>query len=67
MCVYMYEHVNSMVNLGVVLGNNNDYAEAIPIYRRALKVKPNIMAARHNLGVLQGVVLPCVGPGCSVL
>jgi len=56
-----------MVNLGVVLGNNNDYAEAIPIYRRALKVKPNIMAARHNLGVLQGVVLPCVGPGCSVL
>ena len=39
-----------MVNLGVVLGNNNDYAEAIPIYRRALQVKPDIMAARHNLG-----------------
>jgi len=44
------QHVNSMVNLGVVLGNNNDYAEAIPIYRRALQVKPDIMAARHNLG-----------------
>ncbi len=43
-------HVNSMVNLGVVLGNNNDYAEAIPIYRRALKAKPDLMAARHNLG-----------------
>jgi tetratricopeptide (TPR) repeat protein len=43
-------HVNSMVNLGVVLGNNNDYAEAIPIYRRALKVQPDLMAARHNLG-----------------
>ena len=44
------QHVNSMVNLGVVLGNNNDYAEAIPIYRRALALKPDIMAARHNLG-----------------
>ena len=43
-------HVNSMVNLGVVLGNNNDYAEAIPIYRRALEIAPSIMAARHNLG-----------------
>jgi tetratricopeptide (TPR) repeat protein len=44
------QHVNSMVNLGVVLGSNNNYAEAIPIYRRALQVKPDIMAARHNLG-----------------
>ena len=44
------QHVNSMVNLGVVLGNNNNYAEAIPIYRRALQFKPDIMAARHNLG-----------------
>lgn len=44
------QHVNSMVNLGVVLGNNNDFAEAIPLYQHALKIKPDIMAARHNLG-----------------
>lgn len=32
-------HVNSMVNLGVVLGANNDYEEAIPIYRRAVELQ----------------------------
>ena len=42
-------HVNSMINLGVVLGNANDFTEAIPVYRRALELDPTIMAARHNL------------------
>ncbi len=32
-------HVNSMVNLGVVLGNNNAYAEAINVYRKALVIQ----------------------------
>ena len=41
--------VDSGLN-SMVLANNNDYAEAIPIYRRALALKPDIMAARHNLG-----------------
>ncbi len=32
-------HTNSMVNLGVVLGNYNAYDEAIEVYRRALVIK----------------------------
>ena len=41
-------HVNSMVNLGVVLGNNNDFNEAIPIYRRALAIQPKAPPSLHS-------------------
>lgn len=58
------QHVNSMVNLGVVLGNNNDFAEAIPIYKKALEIDPAIMAARHNLGSALHTVMLSPGSEC---
>ena len=43
-------HVNSMVNLGSLLGNLNDHAEAVAVYRRVLEIQPGLWQAKHNLG-----------------
>ena len=43
-------HVNSMVNLGSLLGNLNDHAEAVSVYRRVLEIQPDLWQAKHNLG-----------------
>lgn len=55
-------HVNSMVNLGVVLGANNDYEEAIPIYRRAVELQVNLPSLAGVSNSLEGAVSCC---GCA--
>ncbi|EKX46446.1 hypothetical protein GUITHDRAFT_70511, partial [Guillardia theta CCMP2712] len=43
------EHVNSMVNLGALLGHLNDHRAAVNVYRQALALAPDIREAVLHL------------------
>ena len=43
-------HVGAANNLGLLLAGRGAFADAIPYYRRALRLQPDFLAARLNLG-----------------